>query len=276
MLSKSALRALSSLPAYSAHRQLSAALGMEFAFSVQPSFSPPTDPGEAGTEYFVQAMGALRLEEHIAVWALGNTAAVDTNPSKLTLQLAVLPSQVYAYPSRHRRKQARRHLPSERARGSPWSRQRAKLGRQRRAHAAGDVCWREAVDVGRHRPHEPGSPVLDGAAWFVIDVKNPSTGLQAAISSQGYVAGPEHSHLLYPAVAVTAGGHAAMVFTLTVRTFFPAPRSGRSGATPSTYSRRGCFRRMAFSAYFLRPAALGRLFPRCGSRSTARSGWRLK
>jgi hypothetical protein len=27
-----------------------------------------------------------------------------------------------------------------------------------------------------------GSPVRDGAAWFVIDVKNPSTGLQTAIS----------------------------------------------------------------------------------------------
>src|SRR5258708_20746632 len=98
MLQKSALAHLAATPPIVHIDQLSAALGMEFAFSVQPSFSPPTDPGEAGTEYFVQAMGALRLAEHIAVWALGNTAAIDTNPAKLTLQLAALPSQVYAHP----------------------------------------------------------------------------------------------------------------------------------------------------------------------------------
>src|SRR5258706_15638373 len=98
MLSMSALAHLAPSPPIVHIDQLSAALGMEFAFSVQPSFSPPTDPGEAGTEYFVQAMGAVRLEEHIAVWALGHTAALGDNPSKLTVQAADLPSQGYADP----------------------------------------------------------------------------------------------------------------------------------------------------------------------------------
>jgi len=251
MLSKSALAHLAASPPIVHIDQLSAALGMEFAFSVQPSFSPPTDPGEAGTEYFVQAMGALRLEEHIAVWALGNTAAIDTNPSKLTLQLAVLPSQVYAYPVSASQKAGSTPLAERAARGgAPGPANEQNLDgndvRMQQVMFAGGRLW---TSVGTALTN-PGSPVLDGAAWFVIDVKNPSTGLQAAISSQGYVAGPEHSHLLYPAVAVTAGGHAAMVFTLTGEDFFPSAAFWSFGGDSIHILSKGVLPQDGFSAYF--------------------------
>jgi hypothetical protein len=96
----------------------------------------------------------------------------------------------------------------------------------------------------------PGSPVRDGAAWFVIDVKNPSAGLQAAISSQGYVAGPEHSHLLYPAIGVTASGRAAMVFTLTGEDFFPSAAYWSLGGESIHILLKGVLPQDGFSAYF--------------------------
>jgi len=224
MLSKSALVHLAASISVVHIDQLSNFLpDVEFSFSVQPSFSPPTDPAEPGTEYFVQAMRALRLEQRIAVWALGNTSAINTDPNQLTLQLAVLPSQVYARPVSAVQKAGSTPLAERAARGGapgPANEQNLDGGdhRMKQVTFARGKLW---TTVGTALT-SAGSPVRDGAAWFVIDVKNPSTGLQTAISSQGYVAAPENSHLLYSALGVSASGRAAMVFTLTGEDFFPS------------------------------------------------------
>ncbi|WP_339561402.1 hypothetical protein, partial [Pseudomonas sp. EA_65y_Pfl1_P113] len=60
-----------------------------------------------------------------------------------------------------------------------------------------------------------GTPVRDAVAWFVLNVANTAHGPSAGIASQGYIAGPDSSHLIYPALGVNADGHAAIVFTLT-------------------------------------------------------------
>jgi hypothetical protein len=252
MLSKSALAHLVASPPVVHIDQLSAVLpDVEFSFSVQPSFSPPMDPGEAGTEYFVQAMRALRLEQRIAVWALGNTAAINTDPTQLTLQLAVIPSQVYARPVSASQKAGSTPLAERAARGgAPGPANEQNLDgndhRMQQVMFAGGKLW---TSVGTSLTN-PGSPVRDGAAWFVINVKNPSGGLQAAISSQGYVAGPEHSHLLYPAVGVTASGHAAMVFTLTGEDFFPSAAYWSFGGESIHVLSKGVLPQDGFSAYF--------------------------
>jgi hypothetical protein len=252
MLSKSALAHLVASPPVVHIDQLSAVLpDVEFSFSVQPSFSPPMDPGEAGTEYFVQAMRALRLEQRIAVWALGNTAAINTDPAQLTLQLAVIPSQVYARPVSASQKAGSTPLAERAARGgAPGPANEQNLDgndhRMQQVMFAGGKLW---TSVGTSLTN-PGSPVRDGAAWFVINVKNPSGGLQAAISSQGYVAGPEHSHLLYPAVGVTSSGHAAMVFTLTGEDFFPSAAYWSFGGESIHVLSKGVLPQDGFSAYF--------------------------
>jgi hypothetical protein len=252
MVSKSALAHLVASPPIVHIDQLSAVLpDVEFSFSIQPSFSPPMDPGEAGTEYFVQAMRALRLEQRITVWALGNTAAIDTDPSQLTLQFAVIPSQVYARPVSASQKASSTPLAERAARGgAPGPANEQNLDgndhRLQQVMFAGGKLW---TSVGTALTN-PGSPVRDGAAWFVIDVKNPSTGLQTAISSQGYVAGPEHSHLLYPAVGVTASGHAAMVFTLTGEDFFPSAAYWSFGGESIHILAKGVLPEDGFSAYF--------------------------
>jgi hypothetical protein len=252
MLSKSALAHLAASPPIVHIDQLSLLLpDVEFSFSVQPSFSPPTDLGEPGTEYFVQAMRALRLEQRVAVWALGNTAAIDADPSLLTLQLAVIPSQVYARPVSASQKAGSTPLAERAARGGapgPANEQNLDGGdhRLQQVMFAGGKLW---TSVGTALT-SPGSPVRDGAAWFVIDVKNQSAGLQAAISSQGYVAGPEHSHLLYPAVGVTTSGHAAMAFTLTGEDLFPSAAYWSFGGESIHLLSAGVLPEDGFAAYF--------------------------
>jgi hypothetical protein len=252
MLSKSALVNLAAAPPVVHIDQLSNFLpDVEFSFSIQPSFSPPTDPAEPGTEYFVQAMRALRLEQRIAVWALGNTAAINTDPTQLTLQLAVLPSQVYARPVSASQKAGSTPLAERAARGGapgPANEQNLDGGdhRLQQVTFARGKLW---TSVGTALT-SPGSPVRDGAAWFVINVKNTSAGLQAAISSQGYVAGPEYSHLLYPALGVSASGHAAMVFTLTGGDFFPSAAYWSFGGESIHMLSKGVLPEDGFAAYF--------------------------
>jgi hypothetical protein len=256
MLSKSALVSFASVVPVVHIDQLSHFLGpVEFAFSIQPSVAPPTDPGEPGTEYFVQAMRALRLEQNIAVWALGNTAAIDTNPAQLTLQLAVLPSQVYARPVSALQKPGSTPRAEQAARGGapgPASEQNLDGDDQKLQQVmfAGGKLW---TSLGTALT-SPGAPVRDGAAWFVIDVKNPSAGLQAAISSQGYVAGPETSHVIYPAIGVTTTGSAVMVFTLTGEDFFPSAAYWSFGSNSIHEVAAGVAPEDGFSAYsFNRP-----------------------
>ncbi len=252
MLSKSALVHLAASISVVHIDQLSNFLpDVEFSFSVQPSFSPPTDPAEPGTEYFVQAMRALRLEQRIAVWALGNTSAINTDPNQLTLQLAVLPSQVYARPVSAVQKAGSTPLAERAARGGapgPANEQNLDGGdhRMKQVTFARGKLW---TTVGTALT-SAGSPVRDGAAWFVIDVKNPSTGLQTAISSQGYVAAPENSHLLYSALGVSASGRAAMVFTLTGEDFFPSAGYWSFGSGSLHILSAGASPQDGFSAYF--------------------------
>jgi hypothetical protein len=252
MVSKSALVTFSAFPSAAHFDQLSAVLpDVEFSFSVQPSFSPPTDPGEAGTEYFVQAMRALQLEQRIAVWALSNTAAINTDPTKLTLNFAVLPSQVYAGPVSASQKAGSTPLAERAARGgAPGPANEQNLDgndhRMQQVMFARGKLW---TSVGTALTG-PGSPVRDGAAWFVIDVKNPPAGLQATISSQGYVAGPENSHLIYPSVGVTASGRAVMAFTLTGEDFFPSAAYWSFGGESIHVLSKGVLPQDGFSAYF--------------------------
>lgn len=199
---------------------------IEFSFSLQPSFSPPGDPGEKGTEYFVQGMRARRLEQRVGVWAIGNTAAIDrpSPEANLTVSLAVIPSQVYAAPVSATQKPGPTPLAERAARDDSAPGDASEQNLDGNDHRMQQVMFAQGklwTAVGTALT-APGSPVRTGVGWFVIDVKNPSTGLQAKISKQGYVAGAANSHLLYPAVGVNADGRAVMVFTVTGPQFFPS------------------------------------------------------
>lgn len=233
---------------------------VEFAFSIQPSFSPPGDPGEPGTEYFAQSMRALRLEQRIAVWALGNTSALNSDPTKLTLGLAVLPSQVYARPVSAYQKAGPTPRANRTARGDfngPANEQNLDGDDQRMQQLmfSGGQLW-TTVGTALNTPaiSPPTSPVLDGAAWFVASVHNPPSGLLASISGQGYVAAADNSHVIYPAIGVNARGGAVMVFGLISQGLFPSAAYWSFGGRQIHILAAGAEPEDGFSAYqFNRP-----------------------
>jgi hypothetical protein len=218
--------------------QLSSLLGgVEVAASIQPSMTPPGVPFAADTEFLAQSMLVMKRESQLAVWTVNNTSKIDTDPDGLTMSLALTPSQVYVLP-----------VPAEQ-----------KVGRTPRAEAAaiadaapgpsneqdldGDdqrlqqVMYRDGqlwTTLGTASVGD-GTPVRDAAAWFVINVSNSAKHLTASIAAQGYVAGPDSAHLLYPALAVNASGEAAMVFTLSGPEFFPSAASWKFGTHSSIH-----------------------------------------
>jgi hypothetical protein len=218
--------------------QLSSRLGtVEVAISIQPSITPPGIQFAPDTEFLAQSMLAKKRESQLVVWTVNNTSNIDTDADALTMSLAVMQSEVYVQPVPAEQKPG----PTPRAETSaitdtepgPANEQDLDGGDQRLQQ----VMYRDGqlwTTLGTASVSD-GTPVRDAAAWFVINVSNSPKQLSANIAAQGYVAGPDSSHLLYPALAVNAAGQAAMVFTLTGPDFFPSAASWRFGTHSSIH-----------------------------------------
>ncbi|HEY2013907.1 MAG TPA: hypothetical protein VGH38_10430, partial [Bryobacteraceae bacterium] len=72
------------------------------SYSVQPATTPPNgtyETAHGGTEYFMSALEFTGgLDNRIAVWALTNTASLNTASPSLTLSHVVVASEVYGLP----------------------------------------------------------------------------------------------------------------------------------------------------------------------------------
>lgn len=248
---------------------LSSLLGkVEVAASIQPSTTPPGAKFAADTEFLAQSMLVMKKESQLAVWTVNNTSKIDTDSDALTMSLAIAPSQVYVLP-----------VPAEQKAGSTPLAEQAAIddtapGTSNEQDLDGDdqrlqqVMYRDGqlwTTVGTASVGD-GTPVRDAAAWFVINVSNSAKGPTAHVAAQGYIAGPESSHLLYPALAVNAAGEAVMVFTLTGPEFFPSAASWKFGTHTSIHVLfEGKEAQDGFAAYFFNR-------PRWGDYSAAAVG----
>ena len=220
----------------------------EGAFSLQPAITPPGDGGEKGTQYLVQSLAAFRYENQIGVWAISNTAALDTDASQTTIALQRLGTQVYGQPV----DAIQRAGPTPLAVSTDMAMQNV---------AANDVRMQQVVFAGGKlytglttAAYSPGQMIRDAVAWFVVGVNNPASGLQASIAQQGYLAADENASLLFPAVAVNSRGDAAFVFSVVGPTQFPSAAYWRFGGHSIHVAGEGSAPEDGFSAYlFARP-----------------------
>jgi hypothetical protein len=223
VLSKAALAAGTPAPAVHFDQLSSQLPSPEVTLGIQPSVTPPGAAFATGTEFLAQSMVGFKRESQLAVWTVNNTQSLDTNPTSLTMSLALTPSEVYVQPVPAKQKAG----PTPR--GETAALTDSQFGGNEQDLDGDDARTQQVTylngqlwtTVGTASVAN-GTPVRDAAAWFVINVSNPPDGATAAIAAQGYVAGPANSHLIYPAVTVNADGAAAMVFTLTGPTYFPS------------------------------------------------------
>ncbi len=224
---------------------------VEFSFSIQPSSTSPGTKGDPGTEYLAQSMRARTLENRIAVWTVNNTAALDGDLSKLSMSTVVIPTESYAQPVSATQKAGPTPL-AERAAINDFAFGANEQNLDGSDQRMSQVMYRNGqlwTAIGTAAASD-GSPVRDAIAWLVVNVSNPAAGPQASMAAQGYLAGPESSHLVYPAMAVNSKGNASMVFTLTGPQFFPSAAYWNFGSDSIHLLADGAVPQDGFSAYF--------------------------
>jgi hypothetical protein len=207
-------------------------------FSIMPANSPAGiyDSGNGGTEFFLSSDAVLsiaRSSDHVLVWAVSNTQAIDSMPSALALSVRAVQTLTYAVPRLSDQK-ASDSLPlrdclADTALPTPtgfgcWRRLGLSGGpflNPERPLASDDSRMQQVAFANGKLWGALTTAVLvnnetrAGIAYFVL---NPHSG---NIFQQGMIAVPGNN-VIYPALAVTPSGRGVMAFTLVGRDHFPS------------------------------------------------------
>jgi hypothetical protein len=189
---------------------------------------PAITTGTAPAEYMLANNDPTETSGNsLGVWALTEAAAVETG-GKPKLSSVIVASEPYAIP-----------LGAEQM--GTGSLLEAGDDRMQQTAYGGGTLWGE-LDTALNIPGDPEP--RDGAAWFEVKPKLSEGVISGAtVKTQGYVA-LAGNYLLYPALAPTAAGAAAMVFTISGATRFPSAAyatlaPGASSWGPVTVAARG-------------------------------------
>ena len=190
-----------------------------FAFSIQPASTPPVGAfasGSNGTEYFVSALDfSNELDNRLVVWALTNTASLNTATPALQLVNAVVNTEVYGAPPSAQQKPGITPLADS-------VRDHEELvasndDRLQQVVFAGGKLWTSLNSVVQPE----NGPVRVGAAWFILTPAATSGSVSATVANQGYVAANQN-YVLFPAIGVNAASKGVISFTLVGPDFFPS------------------------------------------------------
>ncbi len=217
-------------------------------FTVWPAISPAgeysTDAN--GTEYFLSTIAGDGSEtgnptgtaRRLGVWALTNTASLNSPTPALSIQSRLIPSQTYVFP------------PESDQPTGPFPLGEC-INDTTILTPFGPGCWNLLfVEEPEHDEVISTPDSLDsrmqqtwyvdgrlwgasgtavqvdgelkaGIAWFRVDPRvNPRGALSANVSRQGYLALADH-HLTMPAIAMTPDGDGAIAFTIMGEERFP-------------------------------------------------------
>src|SRR5258707_3208943 len=191
---------------------------MPFAFSIQPASTPPGGAfatANNGTEYFVSALDfSNELDNRLVVWALMNTASLNTTPA-LHLANAVVNTEVYAAPPSAQRKPGA--PPTADSVGNHEELLASNDDRLQQVVFADGKLWTALNSVAQ----PDNGPVRVGAAWFILTPASTSGSVSATVANQGYVVANQN-YVLFPAIGVNAAGKGVISFTLAGPDFFPS------------------------------------------------------
>lgn len=186
------------------------------AFSVHPASSPDLSTEAAtGVEYFLSRLDFTHtLDNRIGVWAMTNTSSLTQASPSVSLTNVVIGTEVYGEPP----------LATQKAGPFPLGQS---LGEPEETLDTGDDRMQEVVFASGHLWGALTTVVSDGTnlnagiAYFDVNPKLKGGTLTATLQGQNYVS-VEDASVIYPAVGVTAGGSAAIAFTLSGPAYFPS------------------------------------------------------
>jgi hypothetical protein len=209
------------------------------AYSVQPATTPP---GAAyatthnGTEFFLSALDFEGSgDDRIALWALTNTASLNSASPSVRMSVDIVDSEVYGAPPvvaqrsgpTPLRDLVRSDLAPEALGVDPSAEPIPRLNsnddRMNQTVFAKGKIWGAVNTVVK----TPGGQLRSGIAWFAV---KPSFGpLNGSIASQGYVA-ISGANAMFPAVAVNRFGEALVAYSVAGgREVYPSAAYSRIG-----------------------------------------------
>jgi hypothetical protein len=230
------------------------------AYTLQPQITAQGglhDTARNGTAYFLSALDFNgTLDNRIAIWALTNTASLNAGTPSLTLQSAVLDSQVYGQPPDVKQKPGPTPLADliksgafGKAGAQPLPLITANDDRMQQVTWAAGLLWSSMNTVVK----PANGTVQSGAAYFIVAPAWSSTGtLGGSVVKQGYVALTDHG-MLFPSVGVNKNGKGVMSFSIAGATLFPSvayvPIDATNGAGAITLVANGAAPDDGFTGY---------------------------
>ncbi len=240
------------------------------SYSVQPAMVPPGGSfatANNGTQYFLSALDFFgTLDNRIAVWAATNTASITTTPAIKIQNEIVGNTIVYGQPPLAQQPT----IPVGRI-CSPnlfmvlacGLRDGSLLGAVFNVHAplidsnddrmqqvifANGKLWSTLTTVVKTQ----NGPTRTAAAWFAMTPRWNGADLTGTFTGGGYVAVNDQS-VMYPSIAVTNDGKAAIGFSVVGPGLFPgtgyAKLSLGTGATEVKLTSQGAFPDDGFTGY---------------------------
>ena len=226
-------------------------------FTVWPAISPAGEYStEAnGTEYFLSTIAGDGSEtgnptgtaRRLGVWALSNTASLNSPAPALSIQSRLIPSQTYVFPPE-----------SDQPQGQPFPLGEC-INDTTIPTPFGPGCWQLFFSPEDEPAHDEVISTPDsldsrmqqtwyvdgrlwgasgtavqvdgelkaGIAWFRVNPRlNPRGALSANVSRQGYLALADNN-LTMPAIAMTPDGDGAIAFTIMGEDHFPTAAYAR-------------------------------------------------
>jgi hypothetical protein len=192
--------------------------GGQPAFALQPAITPPGAPFAPDREYLLSAPNPNTASaDRIVLWALSNTASLDSPHPSLRLSKAVIPSLLHVEPPAIVQKPGPRPLGA--LVGEPLGLLDSGFDQFNEApvFAAGRL-W---AAMGTEVAAGPGNTPRAGVLWLGVEPSFQSGQVRGRVVSQGYLA-IDGDSLLYPSVAVNAGGRGAIVMGVAGPGRFPS------------------------------------------------------
>jgi hypothetical protein len=186
-----------------------------------------------GVQFFVSTQSLSFSDNRFGLWALTNTASLNTTPD-LTLMQTVIPALPYAFPDVAVQRPG--PLPYGSSLFPPGQLSLIHGGRDSRVLSLVYAAGRLYVTFATDAVDKNGKRLVAGA-WAVLFPSLRGLELTAPVWRSGYLM-LTNSNVLRPAVAVTAQGQGAIAFTLVGPDYFPsAAYVPVSDFTPGTVSR---------------------------------------
>jgi len=197
-------------------------------YSVQPASThgrESSDQGSedgSGTEYFLSALqfGPAPFDNRIAVWALTNTASLNSKSPHVNLLHAVIGVESYGIVDVNSfgasQKSGPTPLRDSLAEGDTLNRLNANDDRMNQVAFVNGNLW-----SGVNTNVSVGGQTRQGIAWFEVQPSVRDGHVQGQVRNQGYVsvAGED---VLFPSIDVNQNGQAVMSFTLSGPNYYPS------------------------------------------------------